>query len=307
MAQNIHRLHVDEIKLYTERIIAEVGNLLIPTFSQRVEDFFMKRMSQPHGMHLPETTLGESLIKYGNLKASNEIVSPFLNCCGEAHIGIGTARKKFIEESNAYLVTPLKAFLDVDIKSTLSERRKLSMMRLDLDVAKTQYRKCTKTDKLKILEDVMNTHNDKYSRQYQITLDAYNKIIQSHNQHSEYFSRYIASYKKYLSESMNLLETVSLNGKAPPNKDLAYLNISDPPPQTDNALVTPLKFERNREERKAKVTCDFNASDPEEISVLQNELVVVNGIDAETKEGYVLINKINGDSGRIPNSYIEYM
>ena len=284
---------VDAIRSHTERVTMEVGYLLQPNPTLRMEEYLMKRMSPTHGINLPHIALGDSLQSYGN--SQEGMLGGYLVNCGAAHKTIGESRRKFMEETNAYLLTPLRAFLDVDMRNAVSERKKLSMLRLDLDAAKAEYRKCTKTDKLKQLEERTAVEEEAYSEQYQKTVDSYKRIIEVHERHLGYFRKYIASYSKYMQESAHCLELVT-----------AEPRIQETGEKLDNTSAGRVDklFTIMNEPKKAKAKFDYTASTDDEIAILKDEVVMVT---QENDAGFATIEKINGEIGKVPSAYLEFL
>ncbi|KAI6652292.1 Endophilin-B1-like [Oopsacas minuta] len=284
---------VDKIRSYTERISMEVSYLLQPNPTLRMEEFLMKRMSPTHGINLPHLALGDSLLSYG--KTQEGMLGAYLSNCGTAHKGIGESRRKFMEETNAYLLTPLRAFLDVDLRAANNERKRLGILRLDLDAAKSEYRKCTKTEKLKQLEERMAIEDEAYSEQYQKTVDCYKRIVEVHERHLGYFKKYIASYSKYMQESVIFLDGITTTPQ-----------VTESDEKLDNTSGGKQDgiFTIGSEPRKAKAKFDYTANSDEEIPILKDEVVMVT---QENDAGFATIEKINGETGKVPTAYLEFL
>lgn len=286
---------VDTIKLHSERIVLEVGHFLQPNPTIRMEEYLMKKMSPTHGISIPQISLGESLTGYG--KSHEGDFGAYLINSGNAHKSVGESRRKFMEESNAYLITPLKAFLDVDIRTAIYERKKLGYMRLDLDAAKSDYRKCTKTDKLKQFEARMVSDEEVYSEQYQRTVDCYKRIIEVHERHLDYFKKYIASYCKYMRSSIGHLENISTDPPSMPSN--GDKNVDSVSGEKEGRLYTI-----GSEVKKAKAKFDYTPKGEDEISLLKDEVVMVT---QENEAGFVHVEKINGETGGVPTAYLEFL
>ena len=284
---------VDSIRAHTERIALEVGYLLQPNPTLRMEEYLMKRMSPTHGINLPHISLGDSLLSYGN--SHEGMLGAYLVNCGDAHKRVGESRRKFMEETNAYLLTPLRAFLDVDVRNAMNERKKLNILRLDLDAAKAEYRKCTKTDKLKQLEERTAAEEEVYSEQYQRTVDCYKRIIDVHERHLGYFRKYIASYSKYMQESVGYLEGIT----AEPRDKETDEKLENASGDKADKLFTIIG-----EPRKAKAKFDYTASTDDEIAILKDEVVMVT---QENDAGFATVEKINGETGKVPSAYLEFL
>ena len=284
---------VDTIRSHTERIVLEVGYLLQPNPTLRMEEYIMKRMSPTHGINLPHISLGDSLHSYGS--SQEGILGAYLVNCGTAHKNVGESRRKFMEETSAYLLTPLRAFLDVDVRNAINERKKLSLLRLDLDAAKAEYRKCTKTDKLKQLEERTAAEEETYSEQYQRTVDCYKRIVEGHERHLDYFRKYIASYCKYMQDSFVHLGGITAAPRIKETEEKLE-NVGD---NKAGKLFTIMS-----EPRKAKAKFDYTASTDDEIAILKDEVVM---ITQENDAGFATIEKINGEIGKVPSAYLEFL
>eukprot|EP00800_Vazella_pourtalesii_P004306 TRINITY_DN1465_c0_g1_i1.p1 TRINITY_DN1465_c0_g1~~TRINITY_DN1465_c0_g1_i1.p1 ORF type:complete len:344 (+),score=83.42 TRINITY_DN1465_c0_g1_i1:61-1092(+) len=284
---------VEAIRSYTERVSMEVGYLLQPNPTLRMEEYLMKRMSPTHGISLPHLALGDSLVNYG--KSQEGMFGAYLMNSGAAHKAIGESRRKFMEETSAYLLTPLRAFIDVDLRAASNERRRLGILRLDLDAAKAEYRKCTKTEKLKQLEERMALEDEAYSEQYQKTVDCYKRIVEVHERHLGYFQKYIACYSKYMQESVVHLQGVTTT---PPETDMDTKVDNTASAKSDGL------FTIGSEPRKAKAKFDYIASSEEEIAILKDEVVMVT---QENDAGFATVEKINGETGKVPTAYLEFI
>jgi len=77
----------------------------------------------------------------------------YLLRCAEVEQKLGQCQQRFQEKAIAEFITPLKAFLEIDVKAVMHERKMLNVKRLDLDASRSKAKKAQQAggEKLQIV------------------------------------------------------------------------------------------------------------------------------------------------------------
>ncbi|KAL0273979.1 UNVERIFIED_CONTAM: hypothetical protein PYX00_006527 [Menopon gallinae] len=132
----------DSTKLWTEKIMSNTLAVLIPNISDRVEDYFFDKIDKKKPNRLSNLEyLGNDMIEAGNDFGAGTAYGTALIKVGQCEQKLGQVERDFISSAHHCYVTPLRKFLDDEMKTIEKERNLLEIKRLDLDACKSKLRK----------------------------------------------------------------------------------------------------------------------------------------------------------------------
>ncbi|KFD67877.1 hypothetical protein M514_00278 [Trichuris suis] len=127
---------------HTKAILSCMECYLQPNPTLRVEEFFYEKLDLKKEQRLNNLEcLGQAMITAGNQFGPGTPYGSALLKVGDTQMKLGCAEREFISVSATKVLTPLKRFLESDIKTIQKERKVLTNKRLDLDACKARLRK----------------------------------------------------------------------------------------------------------------------------------------------------------------------
>jgi endophilin-B1 len=118
---------------------------------------------------------------------------------GQMQQKLAEAERQFVQSSITNFLLPLKAFLDGDMKIILKERKSLETKRLDLDAAKTKFKRA-KTDTKEAVETDLRVAQGEFDRQVEVTKLLLEAIASSHAQHLHNLSEFVTGQATYYAQ-----------------------------------------------------------------------------------------------------------
>ncbi|CAF3672859.1 unnamed protein product [Rotaria sordida] len=291
----------DRTKIWTERLTSHVETILQPNINERLEEFILTKLDQK-SLNKPNIheQLGHCMCEAGNDFGPSTQYGSALIKCGQFHQKLGIAHKEFIQSVATSFMQPLKSFLDGEMRSLTKERRTLEIKRLDLDAAKSKKKKAKITTSSAIVamadsSDIELRHTQaEFDRQLEITRLMLDGLNNSHNHHLRCLNDLVESELQYHRQSVQILEDLRKQlglTKSTMNSSIA--------PSTSRTMQTP---------RTATVKFDYDASDPNELSVLAKETVNIildNNEKLSNDADWITIERPHTkERGRIPRAYL---
>jgi endophilin-B len=118
---------------------------------------------------------------------------------GQMQQKLAEAERQFVQSSITNFLLPLKNFLDGDMKIILKERKSLETKRLDLDAAKTKFKRA-KTDTKEAVETDLRVAQGEFDRQVEVTKLLLEAIASSHAQHLHNLSEFVTGQATYYAQ-----------------------------------------------------------------------------------------------------------
>lgn len=297
----------DRTKQWTERLTSHVETVLQPNPNERLEDFILTKLDQK-ALNKPNIVeqLGQCMCEAGNDFGPSTQYGSALIKCGHTHQKLGLTYKEFIQSAAVGFMQPLKSFLDGEMKSLTKERRTLEMKRLDLDAARSKQKKMKMINSQSSAPVAMADSSDtelrhaqaEFSRQLEITRLMLDGLNNSHNHHLRCLNDLVEAELQYHRQSVQILEDLRKQlglAKLTPAAAAACATTTAHAPTTHS---TPPG-------RTAVVKFDYDASDPNELSVLAKETVNVLDENDTIESDWITIEKPHSkERGRIPRAYL---
>lgn len=300
---------LDNIKRTTEKILEHVGSVLHPYLGMRLENMLYNKLEDTVYHKLdkhrparsaPHEQLGTELNSIGSTVFTESPVGEYMTKCGDVQTKLGQADKQFQEKVQAEYITPLKAFLEVDIKAAIRERKVLNLRRVDLDVAKSaaaaKKPEGEKGEKQQALaEEQLRIAQGFYDTQLEKVRHMLSTIVEQHTGNLGYLPRLVAAQKAYYAECVRSLEDIDV--PAVPGINLPMSTISD----TTKFKVGNLVLDSD-ETRRARVLYDYDANGFDELSVSRDQEIEITPIPDNDE---FVMAKFEGKYGKIPSTYVE--
>ena len=139
----------EQVKSWTEKMVASAEAVLQPNPGSRVEDYLIEKLAvaEKRKERLRNLEwLGTNMLTAGQELTQGDVYGSALIKCGQTQLKIGQIEREFANKSDRDFIRPLKKFLDEDAKALTREKRALEVKRLDLDAAKGKFKKVRSTD-----------------------------------------------------------------------------------------------------------------------------------------------------------------
>ncbi|KRX95328.1 Endophilin-B1 [Trichinella pseudospiralis] len=127
---------------HTKNILNCIENYLQPNPTVRMEEFFYEKLDLKKEQRMNNAELlGVALTNAGNEFGPGTPYGSALLKVGTVQRNIGVAERDFISAAAVNVLTPLKRFIEGDMKTISKERKVLTNKRLDLDACKSRLKK----------------------------------------------------------------------------------------------------------------------------------------------------------------------
>jgi endophilin-B len=204
---------LESIRTSTEKIISHVQTLVQPHPGVRLEENIYTRLekTKPHRSETEEllgAEMGKASSAFGD---DTSEYGAYLRQCGSVEVKMGQALLVYHSRVQKEFLTPLKAFLEVDVKNVMRERKALGVKRLDLDAAKSRTRKLTGEKLMQAEMELRETQAD-FDMQLNKVREGTKKVIQIHTHYLGYLKSFMAAQKEYHRECLTQLETIDTEG-----------------------------------------------------------------------------------------------
>lgn len=311
----------DQTKLWTEKLLSDTEAVLTPNPGNRVEDYLFEKIEKKKPVRLTNIEyLGNDMIEAGNDFGPGTSYGSALIKVGQCEQRIGSIEKEFIASANHCFLTPLRKFLDGEMKTILKERGLLESKRLDLDACKSRVRKARS-----MLGQPPNAERDlrvaqsEYDRQAEITKLLLEGVNSSHASHLRCLHQFVDAQVTYYERCHHTMQQLksemqSLSGAMPGGVTASssssssfltnHLQQQQPtlnPVMTSRDDVTTAGGEGGQ---KARVLCDYDAKDQSELSLMTDEVITVFKIPES--EDY-LMGERGTQRGKVPAVFVEFL
>ncbi|GAU97768.1 hypothetical protein RvY_09006-2 [Ramazzottius varieornatus] len=293
-----HLIEVQEkVKNHTEKIMRNTETVLQPNPNVRMEEFMYEKLEKRLRQRAtPMTELASTLKEAGNDFGPQTPYGSALIRVGDYEHRLAQVELEFVSNTADNFLTPLRRFLDGDIKTVLKERKELNNRRLDLDHARSKLKKTNKddpklSDTFAKFENEARVANAEFERQAEITRLLLEGVASYQGNHLRYLKDFVEGQRRYYATCHGIAEELY--------RELSTINPEDC--QAPRAFSSPPVGSR-----KARVLCDYEADNGQELSLTANEVIFV--ISVASQDGdWLIAQRVSGEKGKIPSTYIEFL
>ncbi|XP_060828186.1 endophilin-B1 isoform X1 [Bombus pascuorum] len=290
-------------KTWTEKILRNMEAVLTPNPGNRIEDFFYEKIDKKKPNRLSNLEyVGMDMIEAGNDFGPGIAYGSALNKVGQCQQKLGQIQRNFIKDSANCYIQPLRKFLEGEMKTVTKEMSILENKRLDLDSCKNRVRKARsmlgQQSETGVSPEVLLDQAERELRIAQSEFDRQAEIVKlllegvqsSQAGHLRCLHEFVEAQARYYAQCHATMQDLQ--------RELAGLSGGPYHPTTQSTS----NVSGNDDKQLARVLCDFSATNSEELSVVQNEVITV--IEIPGNEEYVIgINGIR--QGKVPAAYLE--
>ncbi|KAL6259781.1 endophilin-B1 isoform X2 [Pogonomyrmex barbatus] len=278
-------------KTWTEKILRDMEAVLTPNPGNRIEDFFYEKIDKKKPNRLSNLEyVGTDMIEAGNDFGPGIAYGSALIKVGQCQQKLGQIERDFIGTAANCYIQPLRKFLDGEMKTVSKEMAILETKRLDLDACKNRVRKARSMLGQQSAERELRTTQSEFDRQAEIVKLLLEGVSSSQAGHLRCLHEFVEAQARHYAQCHAVMQDLQ--------RELAGLSGGSyytTPPATTNALA------ENGQDR-ARVLCNYDARDPSELSVMQDE--VINIYEIPDDEDYFM--GIRGNQrGKVPKVYLE--
>ncbi|XP_042228187.1 endophilin-B1-like isoform X4 [Homarus americanus] len=309
-------LQTDSAKQWTEKLLAGAESVLIPNPGNRVEDMIFEKIEKRRPNRLSNLEyLGLDMVQAGNEFGPGTAYGSALLKVGGAEQRLGMVEREFVSNAVQGYVQPMRKFLDTEMKTITREKRLLETKRLDLDACKSRLRKARSQDGQSAAETDLRKAQADFDRQAEITKLLLEGVRSSQAAHLRHLNELVEAQAQYYEESHKVMMVLQ--------KDLASLSLNTEDttgPATTSTTeakaaapeVSSTAKENGSKDadeegswRRAKVVCDYDATNRDEMSLMMNEVVLYCEKTGQASD--FVIAKRGNQKGRVPSAYLESM
>lgn len=271
----------DTTKIWTEKILKDTEAVLTPNPGNRVEDFLFEKIEKKKPNRLSNLEyLGQDMIEAGNEFGPGTAYGGALLKVGQCEQKLGKIEREFISNASSCFLSPLRKYLEGEMKTITNERGILESKRLDLDACKNRVRKARSMIGQPTAERDLRAAQSDFDRQVEITKLLLESVSSSHASHLRCLHDFVDAQLLYYQQCVSAVQELK--------NDLSNLSPKG-----------------GRKTQRAKVLCGYDARNPQEISLIADEIITIEKI-SETENDYVLAHR--GDQvGRVPLAYVEVL
>ncbi|XP_013099986.1 endophilin-B1 isoform X2 [Stomoxys calcitrans] len=231
----------DVTKVWTEKMVKNVESVLVPNPQNRVEDFIFEKIDKSKPQRLSNLEhLALDMIEAGADFGQDKPYGQTLVKVGQAEQRLGKCERDFIASTSICFTTPLRKFLDGEMKNITKERSTLESKRLDLDACKGRVKKArsmlgqqakdgvSPEAVLEQAERDLRVAQSEFDRQSEITkslLEGIETSQASHLRHLHAFVETQVRYYKQCTDVMNQLQKELAKNR--PGQPLLRINSED--------------------------------------------------------------------------------
>ncbi|XP_023306516.2 endophilin-B1 isoform X2 [Lucilia cuprina] len=325
----------DVTKTWTEKIVKDVESVLVPNPQNRVEDFIFEKIDKSKPQRLSNLEyLALDMLEAGADFGQDLPYGQALIKVGQAEQRLGKCERDFIASSSICFTTPLRKFLDGEMKTITKERGVLETKRLDLDACKKRVTKArsmlgqqtkdgvTPEAVLEQAERDLRVAQSEFDRQSEITKSLLEGINTSQASHLRHLHAFIENQVRYYKQCTDVMDQLQL--------DLA--NLGGPTPyqpiemdqhqqaagvggieQGGNPFVrnsnktkmnAPISVNADQMKR-ARVLCAYDAKDHTELTLSANEVILV--AECQPINTDYMYGKQGLLKGLVPRAFLEML
>ncbi|XP_071546020.1 endophilin-B1 isoform X2 [Panulirus ornatus] len=308
-------LQAESARHWTEKLLTGAEAVLIPNPGNRVEDMIFEKIEKRRPNRLSNLEyLGLDMVQAGNEFGPGTAYGSALQKVGGAQQRLGLVEREFVSNAVQGYVQPMRKFLETEMKTITREKRLLETKRLDLDACKSRLRKARSADGQSSAEADLRKAQADFDRQAEITKLLLEGVRSSQAAHLRHLNELIEAQAKYYEHSHKVMmelqtEMASLTtnpDEATRMKDTSSVPARDTAKETNTSAAKengPKETEEDKSWRQAKVVCDYDATNREEMSLMMNEVVSYREKDGQSSD--FVIAKRGNQTGRVPSAYLE--
>ncbi|XP_018401991.1 PREDICTED: endophilin-B1 isoform X2 [Cyphomyrmex costatus] len=278
-------------KTWTEKILRNMEAVLTPNPGNRIEDFFYEKIDKRKPNRLSNLEyVGNDMIEAGNDFGPGIAYGSALIKVGQCQQRLGQIERDFIGTAANCYIQPLRKFLDGEMKTVSKEMAILETKRLDLDACKNRVRKARSMLGQQSAERELRVAQSEFDRQAEIVKLLLEGVSSSQAGHLRCLHEFVEAQTRHYAQCHAVMQDLQ--------RELAGLSggpYYTTPPATTNALA-------ENDQDRARVLCNYDARDPSELSVLQDEVIGIYNIPDD--DDYFM--GIRGNQrGKVPKVYLE--
>ncbi|XP_012277452.1 endophilin-B1 isoform X4 [Orussus abietinus] len=260
-------------KTWTEKMLKNMEAMLTPNPGNRIEDFFFEKIDKRKPNRLSNLEhVGVDMIEAGNEFGPGIAYGNALIKVGQCQQKLGQIERDFISTAANCYVQPLRKFLDGEMKTISKEMGILEIKRLDLDACKSRVRKARsmlgqQSDSgvspevlLDQAERELRVAQSEFDRQAEITKLLLEGVSSSQAGHLRCLHEFVEAQARHYAQCHATMQDLQ--------RELAGLS-GGPSYHLSSAPTQELSVENGQD--RARVLCDYDATDPGELSVMQDE------------------------------------
>ncbi|XP_018370865.1 PREDICTED: endophilin-B1 isoform X2 [Trachymyrmex cornetzi] len=278
-------------KTWTEKILRNMEAVLTPNPGNRIEDFFYEKIDKRRPNRLSNLEyVGTDMIEAGNDFGPGIAYGSALIKVGQCQQRLGQIERDFIGTAANCYIQPLRKFLDGEMKTVSKEMAILETKRLDLDACKNRVRKARSMLGQQSAERELRVAQSEFDRQAEIVKLLLEGVSSSQAGHLRCLHEFVEAQARHYAQCHAVMQDLQ--------RDLAGLSggpYYTTPPAITNALA------ENGQDR-ARVLCNYDARDPSELSVMQDEVIGIYKIPDD--DDYFMGIRGN-QQGKVPKVYVE--
>ncbi|XP_037812144.1 endophilin-B1 isoform X2 [Lucilia sericata] len=231
----------DVTKTWTEKIVKDVESVLVPNPQNRVEDFIFEKIDKSKPQRLSNLEyLALDMLEAGADFGQDLPYGQALIKVGQAEQRLGKCERDFIASSSICFTTPLRKFLEGEMKTITKERGVLETKRLDLDACKKRVTKArsmlgqqtkdgvTPEAVLEQAERDLRVAQSEFDRQSEITKSLLEGINTSQASHLRHLHAFIENQVRYYKQCTDVMDQLQLDlAKLKPEKPRLRINSED--------------------------------------------------------------------------------
>ncbi|KAF8774417.1 Endophilin-B1 like protein [Argiope bruennichi] len=223
---------------------------------------------------------------------------------GQAQQRLGAAEREFVRSAMTTYVTPLKRFLEGDMKTIMKERKILENKRLDLDACKSRLRKARSMESQANAETELRISQAEFDRQAEITRLLLEGISSAHANHLRCLSDFVEAQATFYNQCQQFM--VDLQKELSSSTNLArgkgaYQGLYPTSPSPSDMPLNSLPDDKKR----ARVLYNYEAYDSSELSLTADEVIVVSPLPVPDADW--MMGERGGQKGKVPMAYLEIL
>ncbi|GFU32703.1 endophilin-B1 [Nephila pilipes] len=297
-------LRADRTKHWTERLVSRTDAVLQPNPNTRVEDYFFEKLDKKREHPSNLDLLGQDMIDAGADIGSGTPYGSALIKIGQAQQRLGAAEREFVRSAMTTYVSPLKRFLEGDMKTIMKERKILENKRLDLDACKSRLRKARSMESQANAETELRISQAEFDRQAEITRLLLEGISSAHANHlrclSDFVEAQAAFYNQCQQFMVDLQKELSSSTNVARGKG-AYQGLYLASPSPSDMPLNSLPDDKKR----ARVLYNYEAYDSSELSLTADEVIVVSPLPVPDADW--MMGERGTQKGKVPVAYLEIL
>ncbi|CAI5454283.1 unnamed protein product [Caenorhabditis angaria] len=314
----------DKTEDHTRRLLSSIESYLQPNPTVRMEEVFYEKLELKKDGAVRQNNLehlATSMTEAGETFGENTPYGSALIKVSQTEQRLGQAERELCNQAAANTLLPIRRFLEGDMKTIQKERKVLNSKRLDLDACKSRLKKA------KTMETTASTNSKtaggftveqaeadvrvaqaEFDKQAEITKLLLEGIQTAHNNQLKCLRDFVEAQMSFYAQAHQLMADLQreLSGSLSDEP----INLEPPNGRTMAAAVAAaasakpaLFLPDDMGTKQAKVILDYDAVMPNEISVKQNDILIVYRLPGMDPE-FVMAEK-GGARGKIPVTYLE--